>query len=259
MKLIKWILAFGFLGLFVPNYGQRYQIDLEKAFEKNSKSMYKDFLTEWRKESVPIRSKDSLSAIDKDIYEIYTDFYNPFNLSRIGYGERGEELYSRVKYVVVQNSIYAFTYKTDSIDFNSMFEKDTLIHSKDSIMNFRPNLFFQEARVLYLTPKYDTIINKFLGNEHYELGTGNIMNPAKEKGNSAKRLEFLNDKLLIIYGHWGGYWHIETHPYVFRIDFNKDRTIAKVHFRLVYQGGEANYYKENGIWKLKNSYMTWIE
>ena len=85
------------------------------------------------------------------------------------------------------------------------------------------------------------------------------MNPSRARGQSEKRLEFMNKKLNIIHGHWGGYWHIETHPMVFSINFNKKRNLAKVNYRLVYQGGEAIYVKKNGKWTLKEAYLTWIE
>ena len=60
--------------------------------------------------------------------------------------------------------------------------------------------------------------------------------------------EFINQRFFILYGHWGGYWHLETHPEIQRITFNRDFTIAKIDYRLGYQGGEAIYLYINGGW-----------
>ena len=39
--------------------------------------------------------------------------------------------------------------------------------------------------------------------------------------------------------HWGGYWHLETHPDIGGIIFNKTLTKAKIDFRVGYQDGKA--------------------
>ncbi len=244
---------------FSTCFGQVELKNLEKAFKNKSQNQFSQFLEQWQSESNPITSSDILSNLHKEVYQIFKDFYNPFNLQRIGTGEWGEELYLDIDYVIIQNSIFINTYKTDSLNFHVFANTDSLVLSKDSIINFRPDLKFEQAETLYLLPKYELVINKFLGSRNYPLGTGGIMNPSRAKGKSAKRLKFLNKKLNIIHGHWGGYWHIETHPEVFSIDFNQGRTIAKVNYRLIYQGGEAIYIKQNGEWKLKDAHLTWIE
>jgi hypothetical protein len=256
---MRYILLLIFAISFSTCFGQDEFKNLEKAYKKKSQSQYGQFLEQWRSESTPFISLDSLSNLQKDVYEIFIDFYNPFNLQRIGSGEWGNKLYSDIDYVIIQNRIIMYTYKTDSLNFGVFENTDSLVLSKDSITNFRPDIEFEEAKTLYLLPKYELVINKFLGSKSYPLGAGGIMNPSRAKGKSAKRLEFINKKLNIIHGHWGGYWHIETHPEVFTVDFNNDRTVANVHFRLVYQGGVAIYIRENGKWTLKDSHLTWIE
>jgi len=256
MKQISVII---FLIAYSTFFGQGKADILESAYEKKSQILYSQFLQNWEDDSKPIIVSDSLNELQKDVYSIFIDFYNPFKLERIGTGEWGKKLYYNIEYVVVQNSIYTRTFKTDSLNFDMFERKDSLVQSIDSIINFRPAIKLKQAKTLYLLPEYDVAINQFLGNEHYPLGTGGIMNPSTPKDSSAERLDFLNKKLKIIYGHWGGYWHIETNPEVFSIDFNNDRTIAKVNYRLVYQGGEAMYKKENGKWKFVNAHLTWIE
>jgi len=240
-------------------FGQKELKKLKKAYEAKSQSQLESFLQQWQSESKPISFPDSLSDLQKDVYQIYEDFYNPFNLSRVGSGEWGDSLYAGIDYVIIQNQLLINWYKTDTLNFRFFENTDSLILSKEMIGNFRPDITFEQAKTLYLFPQYLKIINTFLRSKSYPLGFGGIMNPSRAKGESAERLQFLNEKLKIIHGHWGGYWHIETHPYVYSIEFNKDRTIASVNFRLGYQGGSATYIKKDGKWEMKQAGLTWIE
>jgi hypothetical protein len=128
----------------------------------------------------------------------------------------------------------------------------------DSILNFRPQINSSKAP-LYLTPKYDKILNTFLGNTYHKFGTGGIMNPAKAKGESEKRKVFLENYIKIWHGHWGGYWQLNSYPACSSITFDKNLEFAKIQFRMVYEGGEAILKRENGNWKLISSKRTWIE
>uniref|UniRef100_UPI00404B4ECB hypothetical protein n=1 Tax=Flavobacterium sp. TaxID=239 RepID=UPI00404B4ECB len=247
------------LGSFFNSFGQSEFENLENAYRKRSQKHLNQFFQKWQEESIPTDNLNSLSELEKDVYTIFKDFYNPFNLGRIGDGEWGNELYAEIDYIIVQNKIFIYTYEIDSLSAINKVNRDTIKFKKDSINDFCPDLNFGQVKTLFLFPKYEKAINKFLGTKNEPLGSGNIMNPAKARGLSEKRQKFLNKKLKIIHGHWGGYWHIITHPFVFSISFNLDRTIAHVNFRLVYQGGEAHYVKQNGQWILEKSKLTWIE
>lgn len=252
---LNLILLIIFLSTFC--FSQTELTELQKVYEQKSIEQYEQFLKKWEKESKPI-SINSLKGLHKDVYQIFQDFYDPFNLAKIGTGERGRNLYSKVEYVIVQNSIDIAIHKTDELPYYIYDKAKPTMLSKERIDNFRPELKLGKP-ILFLLPKYDTIINKFLGSEKYPLGPGVIMNPGGAEGESEKRSNFLNQKLKIIYGHWGGYWHIETHPQVLRIDFNENKTIAKVHYRLGYEGGAALYKKQDSKWKMQEFQLIWIE
>ena len=128
----------------------------------------------------------------------------------------------------------------------------------DSIMNFRPAVRCDGKIPIFLTKKYDEIINSFLGNNYLPLGTGGIMNPARSKGESEKRKKFLENYVKIFYGHWGGYWQLLSYPEAYSITFDREMKYARIDFGLVYQGGEAFLKNENGVWRLISSKITWI-
>lgn len=144
----------------------------------------------------------------------------------------------------------------NSLFYEDQYEKDTLLIKS---AYFRPEINCGDKQALYLINKYDTLLNAFLGNTHLPLGTGGIMDPARSTGESTKRKQFLENLIVIWYGHWGGYWQLYSYPTVSKITFDKEMKYARIAFRLIYEGGEAVLKNENGQWKLISSKRTWIE
>ena len=129
----------------------------------------------------------------------------------------------------------------------------------DSDVVFRPLVQFDGKKIVYLTKKYSKLLNSFLGNDHVDLGTYDIMQTAFAKDESRSKQEFLNNAVQIYYGHWGGYWQYVTYPKANKIIFNPEMNRAVVLFRFVYEGGEAILEKQNGEWKVVDFRFTWIE
>ncbi len=129
----------------------------------------------------------------------------------------------------------------------------------DSIVDFRPKINVPSAQAVYLTNDYEHTLSDFLMDAHAELGEGGIMNVARATGQSAERKKFLEQFIHIWYGHWGGYWQLLTYPEVTQIVFDPNLKYARVHFTVVYQGGEAIMKREASGWKLISSRLTWIE
>ena len=65
--------------------------------------------------------------------------------------------------------------------------------------------------------------------------------------------------MVVWHGHWGGYWHLFSHPLVTGITFENDLKTAHINFRVVYQFGIATLKKDNNRWTLVDSEMTGIE
>jgi hypothetical protein len=129
----------------------------------------------------------------------------------------------------------------------------------DSIVNFNPQINCKDKVPVYLTNSFEKILNDFLLAEEDNFGNNNIMQPAKAKDESEKRKYFLANSIKIYKGHWGGYWQLHSYPTVSKIVFDKKMEFARIDFKLIYQGGEAILKNENGVWKLIESKITWIE
>lgn len=128
-----------------------------------------------------------------------------------------------------------------------------------SDIEFRPSVHFDGKKVVYLTKKYEKLLDSFLGDKHVDLGKHNIMQTAYSKEESQLRQEFINNAARIFYGHWGGYWQYETYPQANQIIINSEMNRAIVLYRFIYSGGEVLLEKQNGEWRIVKSRYTWIE
>jgi hypothetical protein len=241
---------------YEPVYSTKILSDkLEIAFKQISTDTLGQIFLEWNKNVKPnttefIEQNDTIKAV----FDVYKEFYKPLDLLKLGDWEWGNDLNSNCKYVVVQNKIFYAVMSPDSFDDFSWRTSH-----KDSINNFRPPLNIDSKKVLYLTTEYDKALNQFLGTESTEMGTPNIMNPSRPEGESEKRYEIIRPFIPVLHGHWGGYWHLETHPDVGVILLDKTLTKAKIDFRVGYQGGEATLEKQGNKWIIKKSKATWVE
>lgn len=214
------------------------------AYRDSCVSCLEDMLIDWSEASVPESNiPDSL----KDVYAVYKEFYSPWDLKRIADSEFGHSIYQGISYYIIQSAI---TYDTSFRSWGG---------TGYTVSPFRPSITNDTIRLLYLDGSYPLPLNCFLGADYVPVGSDNIMTPAFPAGESYNRYRFLANFLLIFHGHWGNYWHLETHPEVERISFNARGDSAQVHFRLGYQGGEVILGKDAEGWNIVDHYMTWIE
>lgn len=228
---------------------------LETGFKLGSADSLAQVFSDWNETIKPNTTEfTEQNETIKAVYDIYKEFYKPLDLLKLGNWEWGNDLNSNCRYVVVQNKIfYAVISSGNFDDFNWNSSH------KDSIDNFRPRLNLDSKKILYLTTEYDDALNQFLGTESTEMGTPDIMTPSRPAGESEKRYEMIRPFIPVLHGHWGGYWHLETHPEAGIILLDKTLTKAKVQFRVGYQGGEAILEKQCNEWAIKKSESTWIE
>ena len=232
---------------------------LEAAYQLSSANDLEEFFKEWNS-SV---SSDAVNNIKRDkvveeIYEIYKTFYNPLDLTKLGDWEWGNSLNSNSKYVVIQNNIKYAVLEEELLEkyyYSGIYESINYI----TIDDFRPPLSLPKNKVLYLVPEYKNSLNMFLGTESTEIGENGIMTPSIPKGDSDKRYSFIRPYIPVLHGHWGGYWHIATHPEISEIFIDTKHVVAKVFFRVGFQGGEATMKKKSHKWVIENSQATWIE
>ncbi|WP_209332256.1 hypothetical protein [Lunatimonas salinarum] len=219
--------------------------------------MFSQFFLDWN-ETIQANTEAFVGQNDtiKAVFDSYRAFFIPLDLLKIGNWERGNELNVNSKYVAVQNKIIFSITTADNFDD---FSKTREIYYIDSISNFRPPLSMNDGKVLYLTPEYKKSLNYFLGVKIIESKEPYKMNRGLPLDEVEKRYNRIRPFIPILYGHWGGHWHIETHPLVYSIIFNKDLNLARFDFRVGYQGGEAILKKENNVWVIKRSEVTWIE
>lgn len=202
---------------------------LREAFAENSDEKLVEFLDRWAETIGPMTCElfEQKPEMEQEAYRLFGDYYDPFNLVQYGDNEWGGELYTDFGYIVAQSRLAAETNNEDRVTFE----------------NFRPVIKFENAKVLYLTDGYQTILDEFLNENQEQVW---------------ERYEFLRTRLPISPGHWGG-WHFVTHPEVGLVEFEPGLHGALVYFRIIYQGGESTVVKDAEDWKLTASQLTWIE
>ncbi|MCB1087875.1 MAG: hypothetical protein KDM63_12570, partial [Verrucomicrobiae bacterium] len=243
---------------------------------EGSLSRLKSYCDLWAAEYVPI-TDDELKQKESwfsDVYEIFEDFWMPTEPHRLAGDDEDAEIgdpYFGSPFLVLQPSVSVSFIDTweDSDDhsektiefalkLNRITGEDIDDLKSEFIEDFRPRVSSKGRKIVRLTEMRRQSLLSFLGDEHYPIGTGNIMNPATAKGESKTRANYISHYLPVIHGHFEG-WHLETHPNVIRILLNTARTEAHVDFQFIYKGGTAYYRKENGKWTLKNSEFTWVQ
>ena len=221
---------------------------LIKSYEENSVELLNEFFIRWQNEVTPIDVTNIESDTLKTLYDIFNEFYQPFNLSFFG-SEWGDSLYYGIKYIILQTSIsYVIV---DSIFSEPPYPDNysNYIH----IDNFYPNLSFDNAEYVFLTMEYDSLLLNFLGDrESWD-------EPIEYDFERIHKQEFLNNLTKIIGGHWGFGWHIITHPLGQVIRINKAFTKARVSCRIIYEWGWADLEKKNGKWHMVDADLPLIE
>lgn len=248
--------------IFTASFGQMADTLLYKAYKTKSATDLQAFFEHWAAENPPLTAEDcrQLDDTTKNIYQVFSIFYNPMDIKRTGGSEWGNVIYKDVKYLLVQDKIRFAIIDTLSYGTTKRGEMIFSVASKyDTLEDFRPQLQLPNVKCLPLTNKYDELLNRYLGDKHYKLGKGSIMSPARSKGESEKRMKFLSSFIKVWYGHWGGYWQLHSYPFASRMLFDKSFTNAVVYFRMVYEGGYAYFRKINGEWSLVEAKLTWIE
>lgn len=225
------------------------------AYNTQSNDKLKTILDNWNASVNGYALSELEDDKTRDVYEIFIEIYTPFDISRLGNHEWGGHMYEGFEYVIVQNKVFFdYTYETSKFTFESPEPEEI-----DTVTDFRPQVYFDNAKTLYLTEEYEVALNVFLDSDFFPFEAYDIEKPSLSWEESYKRLQFLITYLAIIPGHWGKYWHIETHPHILNIHFDAMMEKARVLFRVGYMFGTAELEKQNGDWVLISSVINMIE
>ena len=217
---------------------------LELFYKCGYSDSMKQLFTEW-KDFIEPNSLDSIQRNDtiKEIFSIYEAFY-------MGFHQKSNYHYKRV---VIQNEIDYVIVPDKVLEEISGWE----IRNKSSIKDFRPPL--HRDQVLYLTDNYAQAIGLFLEDNRMMRHKKDTLKYTLSEEETHKRADFLREYISIRHGHWGGYWHIETHPYVNFILLNETLTRARLEFREGDGGADYVMEKEKDQWVMKKRMGFWIE
>ena len=246
---------------FDPDAGPVDAVDLlYEAYEEQSEEKLRAFFARWQRTIQPITKAELATRSDKEraLYSLYEAFYDPRYPARLGGSEWGDGIYADAEYFIVQNKLYYRQVPEpggmDRARFDSDEEFRAYIMSRDSLTNFRPRLSFPDRETVYLTGKFDSLITEFL----MVAAPTDSWRDRELHAERERRRRFIGQIALIIPGHWFG-WHILSHPEAYMVEIDSLLTRARVEFRIVYEGGYADFEQEDGEWALREARLVWIE
>jgi hypothetical protein len=248
LNVIKVLILFVVLIFKVATCGNdQYKLLLD-AYKNNSLALLDSFCTNWKKEYTLIDS-NKIRVDEKDYYEVFRNFYNPFSLSY--YGESGitDTLYKGYKYVIIQS-------RTAKMCNRSKITCKEVINDECCIGEFRPYLNQKEVIPLIFTQRYNKILKSFLANSTVDSIICGFNKCNADDPESLKRLKFLRQRLPIEIGHWRTDWYFITGPEIFITIFGKDNSLL---FNLLNCTGEAWFTKTNGKWNIDSCKITGME
>lgn len=191
-------------------------------------------------------SKDSgkdittLTGIEKAVYQIHKDFFQPFNFKFYGWEAWGDRSwFTEAKYIIIQSKVpVQVVSRLDSLRDDA--------ECNDTIFNFRPDVMFNQAVSLYLFPEYENAFKNFLDRNCF-IDQG-IMNSKTQFLEKIVTTTLKNDWTTII-----------TQPEILAVYLSKDHIDAIVDYRIASTGMRSFLQKENDHWSIRKSHQLWIE
>src|SRR6187402_799552 len=101
-------LTITFLLAATLSHGQQQAQLLSKAYKTKSSALLRQFFDNWAKETPPLSENEieKLKDTVREAYKVYRAFYHPFNIGELGGSEWGNDIYSKVSWLVVQRDIW---------------------------------------------------------------------------------------------------------------------------------------------------------
>ncbi len=227
------------------------------AYQEKSVDKLNAFFERWQAEISPITDSEynNLMPVEKEIYKIHKTIFKPNDENMIR-SVNGPSISIKGKSIIIIQDRFGYIIDDSLRSLMDLRSQDTIHYP---IVNFRPNMNIPDYSVVYLTRKYETILDNFLGEEFGPFGEGSVMNPSHPRGESKLRHQFLELVVRIIPGHWGGYWHFATHPAIGYITINSELTRALLDYRAGWGGRSIELYREGEDWVVGKTGYIWME
>jgi hypothetical protein len=207
---------------------------LEDAFRSSSRKELVAFLDTWHDSARPVDIEDIDDLLERELYLLFLDFYDPSNLNTIAGGTGYADVVTEIegsKYIVVQNSLRYRLEEQDADEENTVHE-------------FRPHVVYRKHRVLYLTSPYSEALRMFLETDDVSA--------------SVERILFLRTLVLVGPGHWNG-WELLTPPTVDCVELDRTKGQAKVSFMIHSGRGITIMTRTANGWRVEETGILYIK
>jgi len=232
---------------------------LQKAYKYDSKDRLKEFCNRWSAEIPPISDIEIAGQSDtvRNTYKIFKAFFQSSVRAELGLDTSSK---SWGNYYILPNSILVFFTNVDTSSFIARSIDPRDCQFIDTLFNFRPGPGYETTKFLFLTNKYDSLIETFLGCTHSLNAYVNF-----NKAGPYSYKEFYERKLFLDTCFRDD--HILTRrnqsmlsfPFVNEIIFDRAMKYARLEFRNASGGGTALFKQnDNNGWILIEAKNTWF-
>jgi hypothetical protein len=270
---------------------------LNKAFEQKSYKLLDKFFENWRMEKTPISDEEyqKLSDIEKDVYDVFYEFYNPKINHKIDFSKKNSAENSFDKYVkfyVMDTKINYGILFSDNYDslmrihwrnehkgskkynnslyiYNPFIENDKLNESEIYNYFYDEYLFDSISTCEHISDFRpfikDTLVKILYYNPKYDSIISKFIEySVEEKGGyepyelirtNSVKTGFLREYIHTIGNQCREHSVLRTVPTVKKIVFTKKRDFAKISYETPYYYGFSNYKKIYGKWKFVRNHQ----
>ncbi|HEX3023280.1 MAG TPA: hypothetical protein VHP81_12920 [Lachnospiraceae bacterium] len=245
------------------------EISLARAYELGKPELARQYFEFWNEESTKRTREEYRDVVEENLYKLYKAFFQPYNMEPLvdeqfmGYaGKEVRALNKVAPYLVTQKQLpYTIQDISTMEDYLSGkgFSPSIPRDERKTLYNFYPSVDINPEKVLHLTEKYEKDLNRFLGTRDPSLMSDTRKETESERAERERRKLFIQNYIPVLYGHWGGYWHLSTHPEVGLIILDRNLDRAVVEYRIGYNFGFAEYRISNGNWEFVRATMNGVE
>lgn len=251
---------------------------LNTAYNSVSDSLLKVFLEKWAQSSDSLlqNSQPDSSAMTDDVTEIITLFYNS-NLTNTFIDQYlVSDEWKRTAYIIRPSSYHIKIWETENVfihidNMRRLRNYDEEQPTSEKLDNIFISLGSDTTKQLYLNGTHGKALEMFLKREPREkkgqqylyyqcMSTYEIdFNDdnkytfdfiATSTDEDRVKVYFLKDYLSFIHIHDGDSWYLETHPLIYSINFNKNKTQAIIRFRAEHTFAQASFIHNGEHWQM---------
>ena len=184
-----------------------------RKYNRLTEANFNAFVNDWKEWSIELRSFSSDSLVNEAIGRIYSI-----------YSKSDHTDSSRFFSLPSNIAVSIYPYKLKDCTKKNAPNLESIIKDAKHYACYIPE-FDADKNIVYITPEIDKLLSFYIGGVSE---SGRYRYEAPFTPVNEGRLSELRQIIPVVYGHWGGYWHFESMPIIFRLFMFQDGFITEL-------------------------------